>query len=79
MDYTTDDSSLSLAFGMTINKAQGQTISKLGLYLPDHVFGHGQLYVALSRATRMSTVKIVAPNSNHQNKVKNIVYHEVLI
>ncbi|KAG2198100.1 hypothetical protein INT46_011246 [Mucor plumbeus] len=30
-----------LAFAMTINKAQGQTMKRVGLYLPKHVFSHG--------------------------------------
>ncbi|CAG8586819.1 2367_t:CDS:2, partial [Dentiscutata heterogama] len=41
--------SIKLAFALTINKAQGQTIPNLRLYLPEPVFTHGQLYVALSR------------------------------
>ena len=40
---------IRLCFAMTINKAQGQTIHNVGLYLPQHVFSHGQLYMALSR------------------------------
>ena len=35
---------------MTMNKAQGQSINNLGVHLPQPVFSHGQLYVALSRA-----------------------------
>ena len=41
---------IRLAYSMTINKAQGQTFQRLGIYLPTPVFSHGQLYVAFSRA-----------------------------
>jgi hypothetical protein len=39
---------LQLAFAMTINKAQGQTMKTVGIYLPEPIFTHVQLYVALS-------------------------------
>jgi ATP-dependent DNA helicase PIF1 len=45
---------------MTINKSQGQTIPNVGVYLPEPVFSDGQLYVALSRGTALSNVKILA-------------------
>jgi len=45
---------------MTINKSQGQTVPNVGVYLPEPVFSHGQLYVALSRATARSNIKILA-------------------
>ncbi|WVZ75910.1 hypothetical protein U9M48_023928, partial [Paspalum notatum var. saurae] len=51
--------SIRLSFAMTINKAQGQTIPHAGVYLPEPVFSHGQLYVALSRATARSNIKDV--------------------
>ncbi|XP_060882081.1 uncharacterized protein LOC132953741 [Metopolophium dirhodum] len=38
-----------LAFAMTINKSQGQTMSVCGLDLRTPCFSHGQLYVVCSR------------------------------
>ncbi|KAJ1693995.1 hypothetical protein LUZ63_010693 [Rhynchospora breviuscula] len=38
-----------LCFAITINKAQGQTIPNVRVYLSEPMFSHGQLYVALSR------------------------------
>jgi ATP-dependent DNA helicase PIF1 len=76
-----------LAFAMTINKAQGQSLSQVGVYLPNPVFSHGQLYVALSRAATKSktkvficTVKGVQGKFPTKNGVftKNIVYAEAL-
>ncbi|KAF4529574.1 hypothetical protein B566_EDAN017726 [Ephemera danica] len=40
---------LKLAFAITINKSQGQTLAKVGLLLQDAAFAHGQFYVACSR------------------------------
>jgi hypothetical protein len=43
---------------MTINKAQGQSLKHLGIFLPSPVFSHGQLYVALSRSGIPANTKI---------------------
>lgn len=73
---------------MTVNKAQGQTIPNIGIYLPEPVFSHGKLYVALSRSTARNNIKILAilPTDNKKKSSKctngtyttNIVYKEVL-
>jgi len=49
---------IRLAFAMTINKAQGQSLKHLGIFLPSPVFSHGQLYVALSRSGIPANTKI---------------------
>ena len=61
---------------MSTNKAQGQTLDFAGIYLPDHVFTHGRLYVAFSRVRSSSAVAVCVNNA--QGFTKNIVYKEVL-
>ena len=37
-------------FEMTINRVQGETLERVGIFLRRPVFSHGQLYVVVSRA-----------------------------
>ena len=71
-----------LCFAMTINKAQGQTLDYVGIYLREPVFSHGQLYVALSRAKNSNSVKILIKPSlsdlSSDDTTPNIVYTEIL-
>lgn len=63
-----------LAFAMTINKAQGQSLQVCGLNLENPCFTHGQLYVACSRVGKPSDLFVYTPDG----KTKNIVYSKAL-
>ncbi|XP_021959226.1 uncharacterized protein LOC110855114 [Folsomia candida] len=78
---------VNLAFAVTINKSQGQTMDLVGIYLPEPVFSHGQLYVAFSRVRRSCDVKVVIVDGVKQGKLvrgvdkvftRNVVDKEVL-
>ena len=74
---------VKLSFSITINKSQGQTIPHVGVYLPNHVFSHGQLYVALSRGVSKSTTTVLVKNGSIVGQqgvfTRNVVYKEVLL
>jgi len=64
-----------LAFAMTINKAQGQSLQVCGLNLENPCFSHKQLYVACSRRVGKTSDSFVYASDG---KAKNIVYPKAL-
>ena len=71
---------IRLCFAMTINKAQGQSLDVVGVDLRIPVFTHGQLYVALSRATNVDSLAVLQPDTARiVSATTNIVYPEVLL
>jgi len=42
---------IRVCFAITINKSQGQSLGRVGVYLNPEVFAYGQLYVSFSRTT----------------------------
>ncbi|TKR72374.1 hypothetical protein L596_019832 [Steinernema carpocapsae] len=73
-----------LSYCLTINKAQGQSLDKVGIVLRSPCFAHGQLYVALSRAHRQADIAVFHYNMHHptrpelHNRLHNIVYNQIL-
>jgi len=74
------------SFAMTINKAQRQTLKMVGIFLPEPIFTHGQLYVAMSRIGCPEGVKLLVIDKwedAHEDApagvyTRNVVYTEVL-
>lgn len=78
---------VSLAFAMTINESQGQTFRKVGLYLENACFSHGQLYVPFSRVGSLDNIYVCVNNTSKQGTFKfrsgrtftrNIVYESLV-
>ena len=63
---------LFLAFAMTVNISQGQSVKHVGLDLHVPVFSHGQLYIALSHRTFKDYIKILLP-AEANGQTPNIV------
>ncbi|KIH66756.1 hypothetical protein ANCDUO_02916 [Ancylostoma duodenale] len=63
-----------LAFAITMNKAQGQSLRVAGINLETPCFSHGQLYVACSRVGTPKQLYIYASDG----KTRNIVYPNAL-
>ena len=69
-----------VAFAMTINKAQGQTLRRVGVFLPEPCFTHGQLYVAASRVGLPEHLRFAVPRDEATGtfRTRNVVFREVL-
>uniref|UniRef100_A0A183CL30 ATP-dependent DNA helicase n=1 Tax=Globodera pallida TaxID=36090 RepID=A0A183CL30_GLOPA len=68
-------------FAMTVNKAQGQTLQKMGLVLSGRqCFSHGQVYVAMSRVTTLERIRVFSPYTSRGEDmfINNVVFHELL-
>ena len=65
-----------LAFTMTINKSQGQSFDKIGIFINKPLFSHGQLYVALSRCKNPKNI-FIENKLNTNNTIENIVWKTI--
>ena len=49
---------------MTAHKSQGQTLTKMGLYLQTDFFNHSRMYVAQSHVQSKEKMKVLSPRGN---------------
>lgn len=73
---------LRLAYSLTINKSQGQTIPKVLLDTTVSSFSHGHLYVAMSRVTDYKNISFFIPNEEEYRvadgtRMHNVVYRDL--
>ena len=57
--------------------SRGQTLKKVGVWLEEPTFTHGQLYVAMSRVSGPQHLHFAVSNSV-RGKTRNVVYEEFL-
>ena len=73
---------LRLAYSITCNKSQGQTMERVLLDTTVPAFAHGHLYVALSRVTYYKNICLFCPESHIYDDglpvVDNVVFPELL-
>ena len=69
-----------IAFAMTINKSQGQTLGRIGVYLSEACFSHGQLYVASSCVGLPSHIRFAVDKdeTTGEYRTRNVVWREAL-
>ncbi|XP_073153208.1 uncharacterized protein [Henckelia pumila] len=64
-------------------KTQGQTIPNIGIFLRNHVFSNGQLYVALSRGVSQNSTKIFVKDGKLERRsgvyTRNVAFKDVLL
>jgi hypothetical protein len=74
-------------YAITGNRGQGQTIERLGIYLPRPFFAHGQLYTSFSRIKNQENVKALIIDTTTQGRMTldpkqffthNVVFREIL-
>ena len=69
---------LRVSYAITVNKSQGQSLTRVGVDLTNNAFSHGQLYVALSRVTNVAFLRVLLGEGS-EGMTKNVVSRQALL
>lgn len=74
---------LRLAYSLSINRSQGQTLERVVVDLTRHCFMHGHLNVAMSRIRNAHNIAVYILQSDYDEENKmvsttNVVYSEIV-
>ena len=77
-----------LAYYLTLNRSQGQTLDTVGIELPESVFSHGHVYVGAARTGDPDKLHFYADQTEYEDiaaeleegktYVRNVVWPEML-
>lgn len=69
----------AVSFAMTINKNEGQPLSKIGIYQPMRVLSRGPMYVAVSKGKTKDGLKVLVTNKDGKpnDETADVVFKEV--
>jgi len=77
---------LRLAYCMTYNKSQSQTLDKVLLDATEEPFAHGHLYVSLSRVRSANNIRLFIKETQTHDYgedvipvVKNVIYPKAIL
>jgi hypothetical protein len=73
-----------MAFSVTVNTVEEQTLKHAGIYLPWPLFSRGHLYVAFYLASSFYVTQAIMQNARKRTEsdilsTPNFVYREVLV
>ena len=75
-DFTRVQFPLIPAYGVSVHKSQGQSLTRIGIVIDQDSFAHGQVYTALSRTSGWDCIHVLMPDSDEH--IENKVFHHVL-
>jgi hypothetical protein len=61
MHFVRETFPIKLSYAITVHKAQGQTIKRVGIYLPSPSFSHGMWYTSTSRVQSFEHLQVFIP------------------